>query len=461
MDVKPIKKTRPVVKPVVPAKTPELPKLPTKTAPKIVKSPKKKPSFIFKLDRKAVFNKKITKQGGVLAGCVAFGLSILFILLYKIGSIPDQNKTDSSDYLGVNSFTKLDDSILFLPQKIVDYILIKLSIDSFVALRVVSVLFCFVALITFFILIKKLISLNYALLATTLLGTSTWVITQSRISTFESLIILLAPAVLLIYLKLNKKLVYKRQLLVFFVLSILFYQPGFIWLFLGLLIFKYKAFIRILNSNDLKGNIVLFSALILPIIPLSYYLATKTETLKSWIGLTDFSNISIGNFISNLADLPSQLAFLGPNNNLIWLHHTPILDAVTIIFAVCGLISFIKDEYIIRSFKLYLLYIIIISLLLIGLSGFIFINLLIVPIYILVAFGIEFLLGLWNSVFPINPLAKSAGLICMCILVASVAYYHVFRYYQAWPKNDDTKAIYSELISDTIDTEKYNSFYLR
>jgi hypothetical protein len=64
-------------------------------------------------------------------------------------------------------------------------------------------------------------------------------------------------------------------------------------------------------------------------------------------------------------------------------------------------------------------------------------------IYLLAGAGMTLLLQQWFTVFPRNPLARNIGVGLIAVLLAFVGYYHMHRYFVAWPHTPETKQAYS------------------
>lgn len=59
-------------------------------------------------------------------------------------------------------------------------------------------------------------------------------------------------------------------------------------------------------------------------------------------------------------------------------------------------------------------------------------------IYLLASIGIGRMLGNWFIVFPRNPVARNIGLGLIIGMIALVGYYHITRYFVAWPNSPET-----------------------
>jgi hypothetical protein len=69
-------------------------------------------------------------------------------------------------------------------------------------------------------------------------------------------------------------------------------------------------------------------------------------------------------------------------------------------------------------------------------------------IYICIISGIVELLKQWFSYFPRNPLARSLGVALVVIAIGFTSFYHLERYFIAWPNTPDTKNVYVVQLTD-------------
>jgi hypothetical protein len=64
-------------------------------------------------------------------------------------------------------------------------------------------------------------------------------------------------------------------------------------------------------------------------------------------------------------------------------------------------------------------------------------------IYICVTAGIAELLNQWFSYFPRNPWARNFGISLLVIAIGITCFYHLQRFYVAWPNTPETKSSYT------------------
>jgi hypothetical protein len=63
-------------------------------------------------------------------------------------------------------------------------------------------------------------------------------------------------------------------------------------------------------------------------------------------------------------------------------------------------------------------------------------------VYIFVISGVVEILNQWFSYFPRNPWARNFGVAMVVIAIGFASFYHLQRYFVAWPNTPETKAVY-------------------
>ncbi len=104
--------------------------------------------------------------------------------------------------------------------------------------------------------------------------------------------------------------------------------------------------------------------------------------------------------------------------------------------ALLGTISLVKDHKLDRSRMM--LATTLVSVGLIAFGGLDKLVILIPTIYILASLGIAHMINSWLDVFPRNPLARNVGVGIICTVVAFTSFYHLNRYFVAWPNTPET-----------------------
>jgi hypothetical protein len=165
---------------------------------------------------------------------------------------------------------------------------------------------------------------------------------------------------------------------------------------------------------------------------LAYHFVQKPRDILTWLGLPD--HFSAGqHLLKQFAGVPVHMFVRGPEYPYIWLGRAPVLDIFVLISAILGVYFYITHLKVGRS-KLLLL-MLIVSMVLIGLGGPVQFSLVVPLLYFFAAGGIAFLLREWLQVFPVNPFARTLGVLLIAAAVILSCAYNLRAYFIAWPHN--------------------------
>jgi hypothetical protein len=123
-------------------------------------------------------------------------------------------------------------------------------------------------------------------------------------------------------------------------------------------------------------------------------------------------------------------------NPLFWVGHAPLLSAVEVILGALGAYYLSREA---PRRGLFLFICAVLGIVLISIGGPVTLACLVPVLYLFIATGLDHLLGQWLSVFPRNPVARTAGMGVVCIMLLFSVLYQVRAYYIAWPHNDATR----------------------
>jgi hypothetical protein len=175
------------------------------------------------------------------------------------------------------------------------------------------------------------------------------------------------------------------------------------------------------------------------------------ENLKLWLGI-GAELPSIAGFFGNIFDVVQHILWSSQNNPEFHLGPLPMLDIFTSTMAALGLYHYEQHHNLLRTrFIMYSFAILLIAL---GLSDNETNYFILAPIiYILSATGIVTLLTQWNKIFPINPFARTLGLLPLAFAILMTSQYHLDRYFSAWALNPMVREVYAVepiLLNDAI-----------
>jgi hypothetical protein len=228
-------------------------------------------------------------------------------------------------------------------------------------------------------------------------------------------------------------------------LAIAIYIPGFVWFIAAALIWRYKLIQRRLIICQLWQKICLLSAGVLLILPLIWSAIRLPSLLYSIFGLPRQFNLMA--MWRNLYHIPLNLFVRSSLSPTQLVPHIPILNIFEICMFILGVYSlwyFRKSERFMALSGLCA-----IAILLITIGGPVSVNLILPLFYIVITVGIFYMLENWLYIFPVNPIARTIGMLILSCAVGISCWYHIASYYTAW-QNDPTTQIVFDRSTDNI-----------
>ncbi len=366
---------------------------------------------------------------------ILFAASVL--LTYKLTSLISFINIEAPHTLGSATIGEIRGNILYAPLKSLQFALLKLT-ENDAWIRLGSVAAALAAAYFLYALLKKWHTTRVAILTSAMFVTSSWFLHNGRMTGGDILFLPVMPAMILVFLWMLSKQNQHKLPLASVLLGLLLYIPG-TWIILlaGLIMYR-KALLRLVQSLSRRSKVINGSLFILTIAPLIYSFTYRQRQIIEWLGYNNASKISPGEILQNFIDIPRHLLLSGPGDPLYWLAGTPIFDIFSVAMMILGIYAYRAGYYPAREklvFGACLL-----AVLLIGLGDVVGLGLLIPLLYILIANGLAYLLQSWFTVFPRNPVARTAGIVLLSAVVALSCFYNLQRYFVAWPKSEATKS---------------------
>ena len=155
------------------------------------------------------------------------------------------------------------------------------------------------------------------------------------------------------------------------------------------------------------------------LMPLGYTIYNDPSIAATLLGLPN-GTIDLA---SNFTAVAKQYAdFVHPVNST---YMTPIYGLATLLLILIGLAGLVTAKYTARSYITSIWIIMLIPLIILNPSD---VSGLFLPIVLLLASGVNFLLRRWYTLFPRNPYARAAGLIPLTILIGAMTFSGVDRF---------------------------------
>lgn len=371
-------------------------------------------------------------------------LLAVFALLswFRLGSLPDgYSQTEAAAAHAANDISGLLENPLSAPFTLVTYLagLIYFGSDPIAPARIAATIFGLLTISTFYWLVRRWHGTQGAVLGTIVLGCSAWFLHTARLGTPEVLMfLLLSLAAASVWLKHTRS---RPLIFLAFVLSAaLIYTPGMIWFFILGIIWQWKIIVRLFGER-LSSMLAGCALLLVLLAPLGWAIYQTPETAKALAGLPSEGWPQITQVLQNIAEIPYQLFYHGPEDAERWLGRLPLLDAFSIVMLLLGAYMYIRHWRLARSKLMGAA--LLLSTILVGLGGMVTSAIIMPFIYILVAAGMVFMLNRWRRVFPRNIIAEIVAVGLISITVAIVGWYGLRHYFIAWPNAPETKQVFT------------------
>ncbi len=370
------------------------------------------------------------------------GLFVTMVLWYQLGTlVPGFSTPELAARANANSFRKILENPLFLPHKLMQYVLISLGRNGAFWMRTVSALWGLAVIVIFFDIIRNWYSRRVALLGGALFLSSAWFLHFARLGTPE---IMYATTIGLLWVGVRLKSVnaprIRTILASVLILGCSFYVPGLAWLIIPMLIWQRKVVASELSSIPRWLAALTILAVTVGVAPLIYSFVLNPVLIRDWLYIP--SRINIGQFWSNLWHIPVWIALRGPVMPVYWLGRTPMFDVFSLVMAVLGL--FVLNYYRLLDRVRAVIVIILLGFGLAVFNGWIALAVAMPLIFVVITAGIALFLQQWFTVFPRNPLARIAGITVVSFVVALACTYNLRSYFIAWPRTPATKLVFNK-----------------
>ncbi len=376
-----------------------------------------------------------------LAVLASFGF-ISFLYSFQLNSLTNGFSRVEADYITQNSYIQnVAKEPVFLLHKLLSYAASSISSTANFG-RLPSVLLFVPIIGCFYILMGRWYTRRVALLTTLLFTTSSWSLVIGRQALPTVMYLCWLPLLCLMYWAVSKG---KLSLLLWGLsFGLALYIPGMLWFVIVLAISQRKRLESMAIRAAAWQLISAIALCVLVALPYVFALFHSPSTAISALGLpTTISQIT--SFPSRLYQIVLQIFIYSGANPVFRLGHLPYLDITTVFLFLVGLyrLRFSQSRKMVTWSGIIALGWIIGA----GL-GAINIAIFLPLIYIIVGGGISFLLVQWFKVFPRNPVARGFAVAIVSGLIVLISFYHLMRYFIAWPMNPATREVFSVKIDE-------------
>jgi hypothetical protein len=374
----------------------------------------------------------------IIAGIAVFALGLRLNNL-----VPGQTQYETDTLASLDSFPKPWQKVTNIPYLMPAYLIGKLLNNPLLGARITSVIFCLLATVCIFFIIKFWLKTRLAMVGSLLFITSSWLLNISHQATPLSWMVL-APLLLILTLTWSLK-TKKHKILAFYSFAISMalaaYCPYAFWIIataLVVLIVKGRH-----KLSEFKTRHVFMAAAIYFILLffLFFGLTNHPGQIRDLLGIPA-QLPSIGQYFSNLAGTLSMLFIRGNTLPESHIGNLPFLDAFSGAMFLLGIYYFVR-RLPKRSSLIFLISFVTLLIILPVNPQYMLASAILLPlVYLAVISGIAELLGHWFIFFPRNPMIRNLGVALVTIVIGLSCYYHLSNYYIAWPNSAATKTTY-------------------
>lgn len=310
---------------------------------------------------------------------------------------------------------------------------------SALSIKLLPILLAVVTGVGAVFLLRRWFKPNIALLATVVMITTGQFLYVAQSGT-ESITYIMWPVWLLLTATLittSPKHARFWKVLFFILVPLSLYTPLNIYLVLALisagLLHPHVRYV-LRRMSKLHLSLLVLLSLIL-VSPLAYLISRDPSIALQLLGMP---SVWPPDLVENARTVLQQyLNFMNPQSGTLM---TPILGLGSILLVILGVWRLAKIRYTARSYTLVAWVILIIPILLLNPT---FTTVAFVPMLILMASGLEFLLRSWYSMFPRNPYARFVGMVPLVILVGGLVISGLNRYFYGYRHDPLTASQFS------------------
>jgi hypothetical protein len=375
----------------------------------------------------------------LLAAWGALAVVLIIALAWRLNTlVPGYADSEVHTYYSSLSVRGGLDNPLNAPFLLATKALLYLHPHSFLAVRLVSAMGGLIVLAIFATLLRHWHDDRTAIIGTLLFGLSSWFLHTARLGTPDimqfGVFCLVACG---FWLKHTNS--WLALFACFAGVAWLLYIPGMIWFVVVGIIWQWKSIDRVFKRHLLvvtAAGLVFLASLA----PLVWGLYKHTALIKSFLALPEQwpAPLQIG---KNLLLAPFHLFVHNATSPATWLGTAPIFDVFSLAMLILGIYLYLRHWRLARTPVFIMILLVAAGLMAIG-SPITF-SVIIPLLYLLVAAGVSYLLGMWFMVFPRNPIARGIGWTLAGMVIGLVCVYHITHYFIGWPQATATHVVFT------------------
>ncbi|MDD3036156.1 MAG: glycosyltransferase family 39 protein [Candidatus Saccharimonadaceae bacterium] len=363
---------------------------------------------------------------------------LIFVGLYLPGGLSNQEMQSviRSDSINHNSIWSTN--VINLPYHLLQKVSLALFGVSILSIKLPSIILAFLSAIGMLIILRKWFKPRIGVLASLIAITTGQFLFIAQNGTPEVLYLFWPICLIFIasHLPCPPKYKYICSVLLFSTIALSLYTPLSVYILLAIIgATLFHPHLRYLFKQLSRPKLIFGSVFFLIIItPLIISVIMKPSLLLTLLGIPDhWPNLS-----ANIKSLGIQyLGFTNPNNTTLM---TPFFELGSMLIIAIGIFNTIRT---IETAKSYILAFWTVCLLPVILFNPDFTSITFLPLVILLASGLSYLLSYWYDLFPRNPYARVGGLIPLVILVSVLIFSGIDRYIHGYRYDPNLSSSFS------------------
>ena len=370
---------------------------------------------------------------GYMALVVLFVVAVIVASIYAPGGLSQSeiNMVGTTNSIDFSNLSTL--AVVNLPLHLLQYVIFMIFGVSTFTIKLPAILISIVTAISLFFLLRRWFRPNVSILAMLIMVATGQLIFLSQSFTADILYVLYTSLILLFSSLIVQRAKHQRlwKILLSITIGLSLFTPYFWYINLGLLI---VALIHphprhFLVGRKYRTSWILAICITLVFTAIAIYFGITNPSFGSLVFGLDSVNLNI------LANAKSLFqSYFWPTSLIINGQIAPIIDISALALMILGLLKTIVDRSTARTYMIWIWLLLALPLLLVRPD---LVAVITVPLFILLAIGIETLLREWYSIFPKNPYARGVGLVLIIGLVGVMTLSGIERHTYGYKYNPE------------------------
>jgi hypothetical protein len=377
-------------------------------------------------------------------------IALLFaLLLFGISDIPrgltSGEMQSAINSVNINVLEPKATNVIDAPYHLLQKASIQMLGLTPLAIKLPSVILGAISGLALIIMLQRWFRRNVAVITAIITSTSVGFISMSRLgeplimTTFWTIILLLASTFVLH----SSRAAFLWKVVCFVSVGMLLYSPLGVYPLTAMVIagLLHPHVRHRLKQGKWWQFVLIILTFCIVVTPLAIAIVKRPELGLQLIGISDL-HFTVERFTTAISSVASGL--FNFSENRVGPVTLPLFSIATCVLLLLGFLKLATASYSARSYMLFIWLGLLVPVLLLNPSAILII---ITPISLVLAIGIETLIREWYGLFPRNPYARIGAIVPLSILLISIVTINVERYFYGNHYSDTRGAFHTELAS--------------